>query len=416
MKKFTALFFALLCATYAHAQPVTQQPQSIATSTVVDFGNGPLELRAVAGPSYIFTSQGSGVGSTSGSSTALTLTGTPTTPPCVGCQISGAGINSGTTVAAYNGTTGVTLSAAMSVPASTALSWGAACPSTTSGLTKYIQAQPGVDYWQLYTSARICAGSAGGPQSFVLAQPYSPTGNSYNLAPNSVLGSLLGGVPVSLPVASCSSANQSLNWTAGGGFGCVTIAPGATNFNQLAGAATNAQLAPMPTNTTKCNQTTGSAAPTDCVPVVFKLGKNGVDQTGLIDSTYTLLTWSTTPVNSGGGSLISSSFLVPQPGYYHLDTVVYFTAGVASTATPTVLVKFILNSPGVCNGADIFAVPGTPTVGSPGFGIASGGGVTGLLAANDSIQLCAYVTSTGGNVVQVNGNDAHTHVSGHRIR
>jgi hypothetical protein len=68
---------------------------------------------------------GSGTGSTSGSSTALTLTGTPTIPPCVGCAINGSGIVGGTTVSAFNGTTGITLSSAMTVAGGTSLTWSA---------------------------------------------------------------------------------------------------------------------------------------------------------------------------------------------------------------------------------------------------------------------------------------------------
>ena len=156
----------------AFAQTVTQQPQFIAPNTVKDLGNGPIELRTVLGNAWVFTSSGSGVGSTSGSSTALTLTATAAAnPPCVSCIISGTGITSGTTVAAFNGTTGITLSAAMTVAASTPVAWGVACPAFSGGLpapnVPLQQGTSGTDL-PLYTQARICGYSANGPGATVL--------------------------------------------------------------------------------------------------------------------------------------------------------------------------------------------------------------------------------------------------------
>src|SRR6202795_518871 len=116
-----ALALVFLYATLAHAQTTITLP--IAANAVADLGNGPVKVRMIAGNASIFTSQGSGTGSTSGSSTALTLTATPATAPLVGGLISGNGITSGTTIAAYNGTTGVTLSAAMTVAGGTAVAW-----------------------------------------------------------------------------------------------------------------------------------------------------------------------------------------------------------------------------------------------------------------------------------------------------
>ncbi|MEL7086858.1 MAG: hypothetical protein AAGL98_00200 [Planctomycetota bacterium] len=163
---------ALLPSEAALAQVVTQLPAYININTVYDFGNGPQEIRTLQGNAWMFTSQGSGVGSTSGASTTLTLTATPTTPPCVGCIISGAGITSGTTVAAFNGTTTITLSAAMTVAASTPLAWGAACPSysSISGIapSPNIALQPGGLDMPLYTQSRICGIANNGPGATVL--------------------------------------------------------------------------------------------------------------------------------------------------------------------------------------------------------------------------------------------------------
>jgi hypothetical protein len=173
MKKFLTAFLFLLC-TYAtvFAQNATTWPQVAITTSVFDFGNGPLQIRVVRGSPFIFASQGSGTGSTAGSSTTLTLTSTPATPPCIGCLITGTGITAGTTVVAYNGTTGITLSAAMTVAASTPLNWGAACPSTYTS-PYYVQGSPQADYWPLYTTARVCGISPGGPSSVVITLPYA---------------------------------------------------------------------------------------------------------------------------------------------------------------------------------------------------------------------------------------------------
>ena len=157
---------ALLAPLPALAQTVVQVPTVITNKTVVDLSNGPTEIRTLQGNLGLFTSQSSGVGSTSGSATLLTLTATPTTVPCVGCIISGTGITSGTTVSAYSGVS-VTLSAAMTVAASTAVAWGAACPSAppTSPLA-LVQAAVGSDL-PMYTQARVCAYGGNGPGALI---------------------------------------------------------------------------------------------------------------------------------------------------------------------------------------------------------------------------------------------------------
>lgn len=165
MKKFFLAMAALVALTPSEgalAQSVTQLPVYIQNNLgqVSDFGNGPLELRVIQGSAQLFTSQGSGLGATA-TSTAVTLTATPATPPCVGCSIVGAGIPANDTVAAFNGTTGITLAAAATATASgVALSWGAACPATlgASFPVAQVQANIGADL-PLYTTARICGAS-----------------------------------------------------------------------------------------------------------------------------------------------------------------------------------------------------------------------------------------------------------------
>lgn len=184
MKRILLLLAALAAMVLpeaALAQVVTQLPVYLDNSTSAgaavpyDFGNGPLELSVVQGNAGIFTSSGTGVGSTSGSSTTLTLTASAAAnPPCVGCVISGTGITSGTTVAAFNGTTVITLSAAMTVAASTPLAWGMACPTTSAG-QKMMLVQAGVGLGAaglpMYTQARICGAAPNAPGATVL--PYA---------------------------------------------------------------------------------------------------------------------------------------------------------------------------------------------------------------------------------------------------
>lgn len=162
-----AALAAMLLPEAAPAQVVTSLPAYVdSNGGVSDFGNGPLEFIALSGSGTIFTSSGTGVGSTSGSSTTLTLTATAAAnPPCVGCVISGTGITSGTTVAAFNGTTTITLSAAMTVAASTALAWGVACPSTAAGVRGvFVQpGQPPANGLPFYTQARLCGYAGNGP-------------------------------------------------------------------------------------------------------------------------------------------------------------------------------------------------------------------------------------------------------------
>lgn len=152
-----ALFAALASLAPASAQTVTAQPNFVAPGQTLDLGPGPMELRAVSGNAQLFSGIGTGVGSTSGSSTTLTLTATPTIPPRVGSVIQGAGITAGTTVSAFNGTTTITLSAAMTVASSTPLTWGAACSSMPYGTPK-LNIQPGQTGGDLplYTLAEVC--------------------------------------------------------------------------------------------------------------------------------------------------------------------------------------------------------------------------------------------------------------------
>ncbi len=162
---FLSALLALLLPVLAFAQTAIKQPYAIGNNAWVDIGNGPTEILPVEGTGILYTFGSTGVGSTSGSSTALALTALPTFSPCVGCVISGTGITAGTTVSATSGTS-VTLSAAMTVASSTALAWGVACPTsgsppTTANISAPINMRATAGNataggFPLYTEARVC--------------------------------------------------------------------------------------------------------------------------------------------------------------------------------------------------------------------------------------------------------------------
>ena len=162
------MLFGTLAA--ANAQTVTRQPFFAATNSWVDLGNGPLELMPIEGSSIAYASSGTATSTAVSASVTMTLSAVPAVSPCVGCIISGTGITSGTTVAAYNGGTGViTLSAAMTVANGTAVSYGAACPTSGiptapsaagNSLSAPLNLRAGVEPFTagipLYSQARLC--------------------------------------------------------------------------------------------------------------------------------------------------------------------------------------------------------------------------------------------------------------------
>jgi hypothetical protein len=163
----------------ANAQAVTQLPVSINPNSVVDFGNGPQELRTVLGNAWVFTEQGAGLGSTSGSSQTITLTAVPANPPCVGClltqvnQVAPASVTS-VTVTSYNSVTSLTVSSALTLGAGTSLAWGSACPAFAGGLPAPnlpLQAGGAATDLPMSTLARICGYAANGPGATVLPFP-----------------------------------------------------------------------------------------------------------------------------------------------------------------------------------------------------------------------------------------------------
>jgi hypothetical protein len=166
MKRFLLGLFAIVALALPEAslaQTVTKQPFFVQPGAWVDLGNGPTEVLPIEGNGSVYASLGTATSTAVSASTTMTLSATPAIAPCVGCLISGTGITSGTTVAAYNGTTGITLSAAMTVANGTAVSYGAACP--TSGQPTAASLSPPLSLrvttrsdlaYPIYSQARVC--------------------------------------------------------------------------------------------------------------------------------------------------------------------------------------------------------------------------------------------------------------------
>ena len=155
--------------TNADAQAVITQPSYIdGGGAVTDFGNGPLRFQGLTGQAMLFTSSFGQTGTSAGT-TALTLAATAAAnPPCVGCAIScvngplaaACSIPAGTTVTAFNGTTGITTSVATTVTAAT-VQWGMSCPAAVPATMKPALLGAGDDL-PFWTTARICGASAAG--------------------------------------------------------------------------------------------------------------------------------------------------------------------------------------------------------------------------------------------------------------
>lgn len=159
---------SLLSSGKADAQAVIAQPTYVdGGGAVTDFGNGPLRFQAITGQAMLFTSSFGQIGTSAGT-TALTLAATAAAnPPCVGCAIScvngplapACSIPAGTTVTAFNGTTGITTSVATTVTAAQ-VNWGMACPTTAAGVKPALLGSGmNLPFW---TTARICGASAAG--------------------------------------------------------------------------------------------------------------------------------------------------------------------------------------------------------------------------------------------------------------
>jgi hypothetical protein len=207
--------------------------------------------------------------------------------------------------------------------------------------------------------------------------------------------------------------------TALGGFTIET--DGVSRWTVIGNPTTNAaipnsKLAAMPAGTVKCNDTGSSTTPQDCVHLAAYFHKNGTNQTGMSTGAYTRVTWSTTKFNTTGAALSSNTWTAPISGMIFMEGSLFWNAHAASTANPNFTAKFIKNSAGTCNGADVFANVGTPVVGFPTTAITKISGID-QATAGDVYELCGFGTSDDSlNDLGLDGNQAHTHWSVAYIR
>jgi len=140
LNTLAALAAAALLSSGAMAQTSDKSPRYIQSQQWVDLGNGPTEILPIEGNGLLYSSGSGGVGTSAGT-TALTLAAAPALAanfPLVGAVITCAASNTvspctipgGTTITAFNGTTGITTSVATTTTAAN-LVWGAACPAAT---------------------------------------------------------------------------------------------------------------------------------------------------------------------------------------------------------------------------------------------------------------------------------------------
>ena len=151
----------------------------------------------------------------------------------------------------------------------------------------------------------------------------------------------------------------------------------------------------------------------------FQFNKGGTSQTGLTNNAYNRLTWSTTLFNTTGAALSSNTWTAPFTGLMIMSFSIFCDSclNTPNSGSPTFDGKFIRNSAGTCNGNDINAVLGGPSLGGASNTAFSSGAAIISVTAGDLFELCTFPTSVdAANDVIIDGNKAHTWWSGAYIR
>jgi hypothetical protein len=168
-----ALGLLAFYATLAGAQTIViPQPAYIENGAANDFGNGPIEMKVLQGQASAAAATSSGVVA-SETATVLTMSATPTLPPCVGCVIQAAGAT--TSVVTSSGNT-ITITATIGalVNGTTVVAWGIPCtasPPAGVRVAPLVPGQPGGTDLPFNSSGRICGYAPNSPGALVLTFP-----------------------------------------------------------------------------------------------------------------------------------------------------------------------------------------------------------------------------------------------------
>lgn len=178
----------------------------------------------------------------------------------------------------------------------------------------------------------------------------------------------------------------------------------ATSQTAAAGSATSAAG----------SATTATNAAATFQGVGFRANKASVDQTGVPNGIYRLITFSTTSFDGNNYFVPSSSTYVPPAGLVLMSGQLWITSGALLTSNAAYVAKIIKNftvdgSGNFVSGADVFTGIGSPNAAFPGTASIDFAGVD-IAIAGDYYGVFLFANSISG--CTVDGNPAHTFFAG----
>lgn len=160
-------------------------------------------------------------------------------------------------------------------------------------------------------------------------------------------------------------------------------------------------------------------------PECFYVHRNGATQ-ALYTTQYNRIMFLAANMDDGSHFDFSQSrWVAPANGRVLLTGAAFCGGGLRLNNSSNWTMKFIRNSsagipPTAPNGADVFAIVGGPMWpivlpgpwGANGFGLVTGNGLVAV-TAGDAIEMAVYnVSESGGHTAVLDGNPAHTFMSG----